>query len=127
MMDELERAARYVVGIAREYDKTIAESHERSSRAIANAVKNATDASIKARDRVDISLEEYESMKKCIENLKSLTESYERLFYKIKIPLSKDIDVDSVKVSYSEHVGNPLDCTHKIRYRIEFDIIDAWK
>lgn len=51
---------------------------------------------IKARNRVDITLEEYESMKQEIKKLRDSNRFYERVFDRIEIPWDKNIVVDSI-------------------------------
>lgn len=72
---------------------------------------------IKARNRVDISLEEYENMKKEIEKLRNDNCYFKTLFDRIEIPWDKEIIADSI---YTEWCERHMD--FKRTYRITFDV-----
>ena len=61
---------------------------------------------IKARDRVDITLEEYENMKKEIEKLRDTNRFFKAVFDRIEIPWDKNIVVDSVGTFENEDCMN---------------------
>lgn len=51
---------------------------------------------IKARDRVDITLEEYENMKQEIKELRDTNRFFKAVFDRIEIPWDKNIVVDKI-------------------------------
>lgn len=72
---------------------------------------------IKARDRVDISLEEYENMKKEISELRSSNQFYETVFDRIEIPWDKQIVPDSIHTEWCDH---PMD--FRRTFKVTFDV-----
>jgi hypothetical protein len=72
---------------------------------------------IKARDRVDITLEEYENMKQKIKKLENENHYFKVLFDRIEIPWDKKIIPDSVRVYQDD---DPMNFTRQ--YKILFDI-----
>ena len=81
------------------------------------------DKLIESRDRVDISLKEYEELKRINKDLLDRLRHAERVFNIIGIPADMIplIDPDSVKV-YSAESFDPGPFIRKQRYRIEFDM-----
>ena len=75
------------------------------------------------RDRVDISLKEYEELKRVNKDLLDRLRHAEHVFNRIGIPADTIplIDPDSVKV-YSAESFDPGRFIRKRRYRIEFDM-----
>lgn len=106
-----------------ERDERITKELKSTGKSITDSIANATEADIKARDRVNISLVEYKSLIHRIKELEWENRVCRTMLDKIKIPYTENIDPDSVEVLYTDLIGNPLDFTRKIRYRIEFDII----
>lgn len=72
---------------------------------------------IKARDRVNITLEEYENMKREIKRLENENHYFKVLFDRIEIPWDKKIIPDSVRVYQDD---DPMNFTRQ--YKILFDI-----
>ena len=65
--------------------------------------ENIAQKEIKARDRVDISLEEYEKMKKDIAWLTNQNTRYRCILEKIKIPYLDELDFDKIKIETAWH------------------------
>ena len=91
-----------------------------SARDLANALKSTSDTEIKARDRVDISLEEYERLKQ--ENLRLSCEASMLLDFITRIGVPVEVfdgeaTIDHVSMSYCDYYD-----TFKRRYRVEFDV-----
>lgn len=102
----------------------IAESNERLGRNIRQANEELADrmseishAEIKAKDRVDISLEEYERMKHELEHYRGENAKFRAIFDSVKIPINLKIIPESIRTEYM--VDRQWWCT---RYRIEFDV-----
>lgn len=102
----------------------IAQSNEQLGRDIRQSNKELADrmsensrAEIKARDRVDISLDEYEHLKKTIESLKSDNAKFRALFDRIKFPIDREIIPESIRVEWSR---DPIN--RRRRWYITFDV-----
>lgn len=101
-----------------------AKPNEQLGRDIKTASKELSDRmseisrdEIKARDRVDISLEEYERMKEEIRFLRAENAKFREIYESMKIPADLDIIPDSIEVEYSyDHRWM------RTRYRIMFDV-----
>lgn len=114
-------AACYAIG------KTLYEAHSReiadSNRRLASVIEANVKREVNARDRVDISLEQYEKLKRDAINEKELRMHYETLF--MRLGISRDIieliDPDSFEFSDAEICGGPLDEPTR-RCRIEFTV-----
>lgn len=61
---------------------------------------------IKARDRVNITLEEYENMKQEIKKLRDTNRFFKAVFDRIEIPWDKNIVVDSIDTFEDEDYMN---------------------
>lgn len=92
-----------------------------SQEKFANQLKSISEAEIKSKDRVDISLEEYERLK---DEVKQLSER-ERVLMSVIERLNIPVDVldyilpDSVRI----YTCFDIDCTNELqRYRIEFSV-----
>ena len=87
-------------------------------------IKDVSNADIKARDRVDISLEEYENLKKQNAELAWELTHYEQVLDQIRIPehIRNTIHTDSIEVSYCR---DPM--RFQTRVRIEFDVDDTFR
>ena len=95
-----------------EKQKGDAENNKAAAiRDLAKTLDNNSIREIKARNRVDISLEKYEFMKEQLDLLKSENSYFRALFKKIKLPIDKNIDENSVVV---EH------CYHPSRFRTQY-------
>ena len=57
---------------------------------------------LETRDRVDISLKEYEKMKDRIRELESEKDAYEKILSKFNFPIDAQVVPGSVKTSYKE-------------------------
>lgn len=101
------------------YSRDLATSNKR----LADVIKGSSMADIKARDRVDISLEHYEELKKEIEIYKARTSYAEEIIRKLGIPVNliEKIDPDSIEMFTTEDRMIGLSQTYK-GYRIEFTI-----
>lgn len=73
-----------------------------SNREYARKLKEISDAEIKSKDRVNITLEEYETMKKQIEWLEYEVRRLQSIFEKIEIPYDLDIIPDSIETTYCD-------------------------
>ena len=78
-----------------------------------------SNAEIKSKDRVDISLEEYEKMKREIKSLSSEVYRLSRILERIDVPLDKEIIPDSIRTYWCD---DALHCRHK--FIVEFAIDD---
>lgn len=88
---------------------------------LAKTLKFSTDAEIKSKDRVDISLEEYESLKKENQELKNRCAKAEQVFrsFKIEPKLFERIDPDNVRKAVTRDLQD-----YTAHIRIEFDVFD---
>ena len=77
-----------------------------SNREYARKLKEISDAEIKSKDRVDITLEEYETMKKQIEWLEYEVHRLQNIMKKIEIPYDLDIIPDSIETTYCDDYLN---------------------
>ena len=82
----------------RDLGNLIAESNREYTRKL----KEISDAEIKSKDRVNITLEEYETMKKHIEWLEYEVRRLQSIFEKIEIPYDLDIIPDSIETTYCD-------------------------
>lgn len=92
----------------------------RAGREYGETLRDISEAEIKSKDRVDITLKEYERMK---DEICSLSYENKRLRYileRIEAPLDKEIVPNSIRTYWCD---SPFE--FKRRYRIEFDI-DNW-
>lgn len=92
----------------------------RSNRELGEKLKSISDAEIKSKDRVDISLEEYESMKNQIESLSYKVDKLSSILERIEVPLDKEIVPNSIRSYWCDDIFD-----FKRKFRIEFDI-DHW-
>lgn len=72
---------------------------------------------IRARDRVDISLEEYDRMQDTMTALRMENERLRTILEKIEVPLDKPIIPGSIQTMYCQDPTN-----FKRKFRIEFEI-----
>lgn len=94
----------------------------RSLSKVAEAVERASKAEVESRNRVDITLKEYEQMKEDIRVLNGLVRDYETYFEKIGFPFGEKVIPETIQTMYSDvYSQNPLD-PRKIRVRIEFEV-----
>ena len=97
----------------RDLGNVIAESNREHGRKLEEISK----AEIKARDRVDITLEEYESMKNQIKWLDYEVHRLQSIFEKIQVPYELDIIPDSIETTY---------CTDHLNFRKIFNVRFAY-
>lgn len=88
---------------------------------LAKAMKLTTEAEIKSKNRVDISLAEYEALKKRIAELQEKCEHYELVFARFQIPpkVIERIDSRTVRKAVTRDLK---DFTSRVT--IEFDVND---
>lgn len=89
----------------------------RSNRELGEKLKSISDAEIKSKDRVDITLEEYENMKNKIKSLSYEVERLSDILGRIEVPLDKEIVPDSIRSYWCDDIRD-----FKRRFRVEFDI-----
>ena len=91
-----------------------------ANRQLGDTLKSISDTEIKSKNRVDITLEEYENMKNEIKRLSYNVDVLSNILNQIKIPLDKidEIIPDSIKTYWCD---NPCDF-NKRRFVVEFDI-----
>lgn len=115
----MRKSSAYLIG-----SNNIAESNRElgddiigSNRELARTLKDISDAEIKSKNRVDITLEEYMNMK---DEIKALTYERDRLsnlLRRIEIPFNKEIILDSIRTYYEDNRKD-----FKTKYRIEFEV-----
>ena len=110
----------YVLPGANE-DSSVFRRDIRAVNELANELKKIHEEESKTKDRVDISLSEYERIKRENRDLAWKVSRLEAILSSIRIPVEKyeQIQPDSVKV---ESCSDPIH--FKQRIRIEFDISD---
>ena len=91
----------------------------RSNREFSEKLESISKAEIKSKDRVDISLEEYKSMKSQIKSLSCEVDRLSSILERIKAPLDKEIIPDSIRTFWCDDLM-------KFRriFRVEFAIDD---
>ena len=106
---------------------TIAQSNDRladsiasSNRKLGERLESISQAEIKSKDRVDISLEEYEKMKHTIKSLTCENDWLREILNRIEAPLDKKIIPDSIRTYYCEDPMN-----FRYVFNVEF-AIDEW-
>lgn len=88
-----------------------------SCRELGRTFETISKEEIKAKDRVDITLEEYENMKRKISSLESEVRYLCSILEKIEAPLDKNIIPDSIRTYYSDDYEN-----FRRVFRVEFAI-----
>jgi hypothetical protein len=96
----------------------------RSAREHDNALKEISRKEIEARNRVDITLHEYESMKAEIARLRSKVGFYESVFNEIRIPWHRKIIPGSIRVERCENYTKPTEMYHIF---FEIDPLKGWE
>ena len=99
------------------YNEFLASSVDRSCLELGEKFKSISREEIKSKDRVDITLEEYENMKREINSLKSEVKYLGSILEKIEAPLDKTIIPDSIRTYYCDDYMN-----YRRAFRIEFAI-----
>ena len=103
---------------------TIAQSNRelgndilRSNRELGERLDNISKAEIKSKDRVDISLEEYENMKNQIGSLSYEVNRLSNILKRIEVPLDKEIIPDSIQTCWCNDIRS-----NRHIFRVEFAI-----
>lgn len=91
----------------------------RSNRELGEKLENISKAEIKSKDRIDISLEEYESMKSQIKSLSYTVDKLSSILERIEVPLDKEIIPDSIRTFWCDDSMN-----FRRIFRVEFAIDD---
>lgn len=89
----------------------------KSNREYAEKLEKISKAEIKSKDRVNITLEEYENMKKQIERLDYEVCRLQSILKKIEVPFELDIIPDSIETNY---------CTDHLNFRKIFNVRFAY-
>lgn len=107
--------------------QAVAKSNDRladtiacSNRRLGEKLESISQAEIKSKDRVDITLEEYERMKSEIKRLTYENEGMREILGKIEAPLDKKIIPDSIRTWYCEDIMNRRNI-----FQVQF-AIDEW-
>lgn len=111
------QAILYAADMVARSNASLEESLVRSNREYGEKLESISKAEIKSKDRVNISLEEYEYMKHRIESLDSEVHNLRSVLNKINIPLDKKIIPDTIRTYYCR---DPLHFRHT--FRVEFAI-----
>lgn len=97
----------------------VARSIRESNKTLADSIMEANKDDIKARDRVDITLEEYERLKEENRRLNEEVTRLRKILSDIRIPVNiwKRIRLDTIKTSVCHNIRDFIDT-----FRIEFDV-----
>lgn len=98
-------------------NKVLGNNIINSNRELGERLQKISNAEIKSKDRVDISLEEYESMKNKIKTLSYEVDRLNAILGKIKMPLNTEIIPDSIRTYWHDSL-NPF----RQKCRIEFEV-----
>ena len=118
----MRKAYAYLMGanaVAKSNDN-LAETIRFSNQELGEKLKSISDAEIKSKDRVNITLEEYENMKSTIKSLTYENEWLREILNKIEAPLDKEIIPNSIRTRYCEDIMN-----RRYVFNVEF-AIDEW-
>ena len=88
-----------------------------ANRELGRTLKDISDDDIKARDRVDITLKEYEDMKDKISSLSYEVNRLRNILERIEVPLDKEIVPNSIRSYWSDSIRD-----FKRKFMIEFEI-----
>lgn len=90
-----------------------------SSETLAKSITEASKDEIKARDRVDITLEEYEQLKEEVKVLRQENRELRNILGSFRFPINlwRRVKVDTIKTSVCHDVKDFIDT-----FRIEFDV-----
>lgn len=100
-----------------ESNRQLGSSIRQSNRELGEKLENISKAEIKSKNRVDISLEEYENMKNKIKSLSYEVDRLTKILTRIDVPLDKDIIPDSIKTCWCEDYWN-----NRVKFIIEFAV-----
>lgn len=100
-------------------NKTLARSIKESSETLAKSIAEASKDDIKARDRVDITLEEYERLKEEITLLRRENAGLREILSSFRFPVNlwQRVKQDTIETSVCHNIRDFVD-----RFRIEFDV-----
>ena len=118
----MRKAYAYLTGanaVAQSNDR-LAETIADSNRKLGEKLESISQAKIKSKNRADITLEEYENMKRTIEKLTFDNRCMREVLNRIEVPLGRKIIPDSIRNYCTEDRMN-----HRYIYAIEF-AIDEW-
>lgn len=99
------------------YNDVLSESVAKVSHDFGEKLESISREEIKSKDRVNITLEEYENMKREIESLKSEVRYLSSILEKIEAPLDKSIIPDSIRTYCCDDYTN-----YRRVFRVEFAI-----
>ena len=90
-----------------------------STKELGKKLEDISKAEIKSKDRVDITLEEYLTMRKRIEELEAKNSRMSKLVIQLGIPAEviNSIKTDSIRVVHNDDI-----CDFVRHYRIAFDV-----
>ncbi len=100
-----------------ESDERIRIQNARNHEELMKTINETTDKEIKARNRVDISLDEYNAMKEHIRLLSRENDSIKAILDKFNIPFELPIDPSTIEIIACEDR-----CGFKTKYSICFDV-----
>ena len=89
----------------------------KSNRELGDRFESISEAEIKSKDRVDITLEEYENMKNKINSLSYEVDKLRNILERIEAPIDKEIIPDSIKTCWCDDIRN-----NRHIFRVEFAI-----
>ena len=98
---------------------TAAHITAKATKELGQKMESISQAEIKSKDRVDITLEEYLSMRKRIEELEAKNSRMSKLVIQLGIPAEV---IDSIKTDSIRVVHNDDICDFVRHYRIAFDV-----
>lgn len=89
----------------------------RSNRELGCTLKDISDAEIESKDRVNITLKEYENMKDKISSLSYQVDRLCEILQRMEVPLDKNIIPDSIRTCWCDDYRN-----YRRIFRVEFAI-----
>lgn len=118
----MRNALAYLMGadVIAESNNNLAETIRFSNRELGEKLESISQAEIKSKDRVDITLEEYERMKRTIEKLTFDNRCMSEVLDRIEVPIHRKIIPDSIRNYCTKDLAH-----HRYIYTIEF-AIDEW-
>lgn len=118
----MNKALTYLMGAdaIAESNNNLAETIRFSNRELGEKLESISQAEIKSKDRVDITLEEYERMKRTIEKLTFDNKCMRAVLDRIEVPIHRKIIPDSIRNYCTKDLAH-----HRYIYTIEF-AIDEW-
>ena len=113
------RSRIHAAALVAESNDRLGASIERANRELGDKLDDISKRETKAKDRVDISLEEYERMKADIRRLVNDNRYMRYVLSQLHMPLDIKIIPDTIVTSYMRDMKD-----FKRKYRIEFDTED---